>query len=1088
MNRLVKENIKDIYKLSPMQEGMYFQYLYDKDSIQYFSQTSYRILGNLDIDAIRNSLNELFRRYDVLRTVFNHEKMDLPLQVVLKEQPAEFHFEDISKTDNQVEKEKYIEYRKQKEQERKFNLNRDSLLRVALLRIGEGEYEFIWSSHHIIMDGWCLGILISDFYAIYESMIHNQKLVLSEPKQYRLWIEWLEQKDQSLAEKHWREYLNGYDAAAGVTAIRMNTHKEKDYLEKQLDLILTNEEYGSLKRISGKYMVTLSTILKTAWGITLAKLNNQNDVVFGEVVSGRSAEIEGIESMVGLFINTLPARILFDDDSKFDDLIVKIQAEAIINEKYSYYPAPKIQSQSLIKQNLFDNIFVFQNYPLAGLSGKIEDNESASGFKIVRIDAFENTGYDFNLIIVPDQSITISFKYNSFVYKDEMVQRIVSLYKSILTQLLDNPGLSLGNLELLSEEEQDLILYGYNNTKSDYPAQKTINELFEDQAARIPDKPAVIFGDASITYKELNEKAGNLACLLRGKGVTRNSIVGIMAKRSFEMMIGIMGILKAGGAYLPLEPDNPKTDYIIKDSGARIVLVQHKYKNNLPTGIEAVELEDAGVYREQYSGLERINKAEDLAYVIYTSGSTGNPKGVMIEHRSVVNRLNWMQRKYRLTGEDVILQKTPFTFDVSVWELFGWFLAGSKVCFLVPGGEKNPGAIIAAVEKNKVTLMHFVPSMLGAFLEFTEGRNDIERLASLKRIFASGEALSARLVKRFNQTLQGIEGLTLHNLYGPTEATVEVSYFDCPRQGEIEVVPIGKPIDNLRLYIVDKNKRLQPVGIPGEICISGAGVGRGYLNRPELTAEKFIQDPFVAGARMYRTGDMGRLMPDGNIEYLGRTDSQVKIRGFRIELQEVETALIRCKSVKAAVADVQTDENRGSYLIAYLVSDAELSTVELRKELEKMLPEYMIPSYFMRIAEIPLSPNGKIDRKALKARGLTLKPVNEYKKPETDMQNMIIDLWKEIIKVQHIRLDDNFFDIGGTSIDVIKITSRLNKILDKDLPVTAVFTYPTVNLLSAYLTLGDNQSANYSKNAEKALDAAKSRMKDNIAKLKAQQR
>ncbi|NIM15445.1 MAG: amino acid adenylation domain-containing protein [Candidatus Aminicenantes bacterium] len=529
--------------------------------------------------------------------------------------------------------------------------------------------------------------------------------------------------------------------------------------------------------------------------------------------------------------------------------------------------------------------------------------------------------------------------------------------------------------------EKKQILDKFNDTDAPYPEDKTLHQLFEEQVRKTPENPAVLFKDQRLSYREFNEKADSLACLLKERGVGPDTVVGIMTERSLEMMVGLMAILKAGAAYLPIDPHYPqeRVNYMLKDSNARVLLSEVSELSKVSEGTEVV------------THLTHPTHPTHLCYVIYTSGSTGRPKGVMVEHHSVVNRLHWMQKRYPLDETDTILQKTPFIFDVSVWELFWWSLVGAKVCFLLPGFEKFPQAIVETVERQKVTTMHFVPSMMSAFLGYIENSGDIKRLGSLKRVFVSGEALKPIHLERFNRTLYRENGTRLINLYGPTETTVDVSYFDCPTGSGVQQIPIGKPIDNIGLYIMDNDLQLQPVGTEGELCISGVGLARGYLNRPELTAEKFVlahSSWLIADRRekrisnsgelpmsyelsamscLYKTGDLAYWLPDGNIAFVGRMDHQVKIRGLRIELGEIESVLAQHPAVQDCVVIVRETTETIITLVACMVikPGEQVTDQELKKHMKSFLPDYMVPGEWIRMETLPQTPSGKVDRKRL---------------------------------------------------------------------------------------------------------------------------
>ncbi len=523
----------------------------------------------------------------------------------------------------------------------------------------------------------------------------------------------------------------------------------------------------------------------------------------------------------------------------------------------------------------------------------------------------------------------------------------------------------------------------FNRTDKAFPDNATIQELIEAQVRNSPAATAVIcdhdkaFGVCAMTYAELNDKANQLAHLLRAKGASPDQVIGIMVSRSFAMIIGLLGVTKAGAAYLPISPNLPtdRIDYMLKDAAVSLLLVQNKTANKFNFAGLTINLEDLHIYEGSAQNPAIVNKPNDLAYVIYTSGSTGKPKGVMIEHRSVINRLNWMQSAYPLGEKDVILQKTPYYFDVSVWELFWSAFNGAGLCFLVPGGEAMPLLILDAIKKWKVSVMHFVPSMLNVFLEYLEGKDAsvLQRMSSVRQIFSSGEALAPSHVRRFNDIFGTKTGARLTNLYGPTEATVDVSYYNCPTNNDFERIPIGRPIHNTRFFIIKDGKQVA-IGESGELCISGAGVARGYLNNDNLTSEKFVQDFADTGERVYRTGDKTRWLPDGNIEYLGRDDDQVKIRGLRIELGEIENTIRDFPGIADCLCAIKKYSESIVLIVAYIVARGDWQVEELRGYLRKHLPDYMIPNHFERLAQIPLGPTGKADRKALPVPIIPAKP------------------------------------------------------------------------------------------------------------------
>jgi tyrocidine synthetase-3 len=841
----------------------------------------------------------------------------------------------------------------------------------------------------------------------------------------------------------------------------------------------SGEMFSRLMQLINDSDVRLYTVLVSGLILLLHRYTGNKDIIVGAPIYKQEIDVS--------FINTvLPLRNRVEDRLTVKDLLLQtgqVLFEAAENQNY---PIETLLYQLNIP---FSRDEDFPLFHIAVLLENIHEKRYIQHLKLDMHFIFNRTG----------ESIEAKLEYDPGLYLEASVRRIVEHFTQLLEEAVFQVKARVSDLDMMPGEERQQILFDFNNTGAEYPGDRTIIELFAEQAARIPAHTAVIgverraesveqyvgaqhavplpMGHISITYKELNEKSEQLAYLLREKGVKADTVVGIMVERSIEMMIGIFGILKAGGAYLPIDPDYPpdRIDYMLKDSNAGVLVSELSEVSEVSGGIEVVK--PGELSEELPTHLTHLTHPTQLGYVIYTSGSTGRPKGVMIGHRSLVNRLNWMQKSYSIGEKDVILQKTTIIFDVSVWELFWWSIRGASVCLLGPGEEKDPEAIAGAIYKHNVTVMHFVPSMLNIFLEYFESGADIGRLSGLRWIISSGEALMAHQVERFYRLFRsndrGEPGLV--NLYGPTEAAVDVSYYNCPRGKYRQTIPIGKPIDNIRLYIVSKEMHLQPVGIAGELYISGVGVARGYLNRPQLTAEKFDHDlwdfqdyqdgkkkenyqKFLRGSRgqffqkeppgrrrLYKTGDLARWLPDGNIEFLGRKDFQVKIRGFRIELGEIEDRLLQHEKVKDAVVTDRESGYGDRYLCAYIVSDNSFHVSLLRDYLSRQLPEYMIPAYFAVLEEIPLTASGKVDRKALPAPGIPdLGMDHEYIAPRNETEQKIAAIWSEALGVERIGIHDNFFELGGHSLKAVSIITRINKELKAKFSLSVIFDNPTI--------------------------------------------
>ncbi|MFC0210899.1 non-ribosomal peptide synthase/polyketide synthase [Paenibacillus chartarius] len=1053
--------IENVYLLTPMQKGMLFHSLMDAGSGVYFEQATFTVHGSLDEEAFGKSLEALTQRHAVLRTNFYSGWKEEPMQVVFRSKRPGYRYEDIRGIEEE-RRESYLDALKQEDKARGFDLAEDALIRVSIVRTGDETYRFLWSFHHILMDGWCVSLVTKEVFDVYFAMVKHQQPMLGEAYPYSQYIEWLERQDREAASAYWSDYLAEYEHQTALPQAKA-ADKTAGYAPEKLVFSFGRELTEAIDQTAKREQVTVNSLLQTAWGIVLQRYNGTQDAVFGSVVSGRPAEIPGIETMIGLFINTIPVRVRCEAEEPFAAAMRRVQEQALASQTYDTYPLYEIQAHSERKQDLISHIMVFENYPVEQRMEQLGSGEPA-GLAIADVEMVEQTNYDLNVIVIPGDEIGIRLEYNASVYDRSIMERIKGHLIRVLGQIASKPDIRVSELELLSAEEREQITMQFNATAADYPRDKTIHQLFEEQAERTPEQVAVKYEDSRLTYRELNELANRLARSLRSAGVEADQPVALMAERSLEMIVGIYAILKAGGAYVPIDPQLPteRIRFMLEDSGAKLLLHQERLWRDASfvdmvadrslSGLTLIDLNDAAAYDEDGSNLTPVSGPEHMAYVIYTSGSTGRPKGVMVEHRPVVNRLLWMQSVYPIDTGDTILQKTAITFDVSVWELFWWSWTGASVCLLAPGGEKNPETILHTIERHSVTTMHFVPSMLSAFLEYVE-RQPREalhtKLSSLKQVFTSGEALAPSHVSRFAEWIAPAGGAKLINLYGPTEATVDVSYYECEAERDYASVPIGKPISNIQLFIVSLGSTaLQPVGVPGELCIAGDGLARGYLNRPDLTAEKFVDCPFALGGRMYRTGDLAKWLPDGTIAYLGRIDHQVKIRGYRIELGEVEAQLLKAASVQEAAVIAREDDAGQKQLCAYYVADKPLAAGELRMALAATLPAYMVPSYFVQVERMPLTHSGKLDRKALPAPEGSVQTGADHTAPRTPVEAQLVQVWKQVLKLEQVGVKDNFFDLGGHSLRATTMAAQIHQVMGIQVPLRDIFEAPTIEQLA----------------------------------------
>ncbi|WP_291584148.1 amino acid adenylation domain-containing protein [Clostridium sp. UBA6640] len=1057
---MAKNKIKDILKMTPTQQGMFFYWLLGKDNDEnsYCYQEVFKAKGNIDIELLQESFNYLVEYHDVFRTIFKFQDGEKPLQIILNERNFKMGFKEISKLENKYD---YIEKEAKKNRKKGFDLIKDIPIKVDVYKVDENEYRMVWTYHHIIIDGWSLSIIYKDLLHIYNLLVNHEKIELEPIVEYKNYIEWLRNKERYKQQglEYWRNYLKGYEQQEIFTNNKKKILTES-YKYEEYEFNLSSDIIEKLNKLAKTNKVSTNIVFQVLWGIFLQKYSNVNDVVYGTVVSGRPSEIDGIERMVGLFINTIPMRIKSEKEDTLEILLRKVNQDAICSKEYEHMALIDIQKQTSQKNKLINHIVVFENFVVQDEIKKINDKVSST-IEVELEKGYEQTNYDLNFLIYPTENYKLMFTFNSEVYDKEFIENISKTFSFIATKLIENPNAKLKEIDIVSDEEKHKLLYEFNDTGADYPRNKTLHKLFEEQVEKTPNNIAIMYENEEITYKDLNSRANSLAHVLKDKGIKANNIVAISVERSVEMIVGIFAILKSGAAYLPIDSSYPeeRIEYILEDSKPAIVLVEDKVVSKISYESEIININDDSIYLNDINNLGEISCSEDLAYIIYTSGTTANPKGVMIKHGSAVNRLNWMKKKYEINEKDTILQKTTYTFDVSVWELFLWTLAGAKLKLLTKGGEKDPSKIVENIKDGEVTIIHFVPSMLSIFNEYVLNENKYEDIATIRFVVSSGEALKKEYCNVFNKTIRQNNYTRLVNLYGPTEATVDVTYYECKSQEYDEAIPIGKPIDNTQLYILDKNLKLVPIGVSGELYIGGVGVSTGYINNLKLTKEKFIDNPYDLNKKIYKTGDLARWLPDGNIEFLGRIDHQVKIRGFRIELEEIESVLLKLEGLKKVVV-LDKEENNERYLCAYYEGKNDFTIEEFRKYLETKLPYYMIPSSFVKVSNIPLTENNKVDRKALLNLTTDINIGTEYKVATNDMERNLIRIWEQVLLKDKIGINDNFFSLGGDSIKSIRLVSLINKELNVNIKINSIYKNLTIKKLVEYMEKNKVMSLN----------------------------
>ncbi len=1006
--------------------------------------------GGLDVDALRAALTRIVARHEVLRTRFD-EQDGQPVQQI--EAAAEFALavRDLSAMPGH-EQASAVERHSLDEASAPFDLAQGPLIRGQLLRLAEQEHVLLLTQHHIVSDGWSIGVLINEVRTLYTAF--SQGLADPLPPlalQYADYAQWQrgwlqgERLERQLA--FWRGHLGGAPALLELPLDRPRP-PQQSYAGATLPLRLPAALADGLRQLARQEGVTLFMTLLAGWSVLLSRLSGQGEVVTGTPVANRQRG--NVEGLIGFFVNTLALRVTVEDDPTVAQLLAQVKASTL--DAYSHQDVAFEQVVEVLKpprstshSPIFQVMLSLNNTPSRTLTmpGLTLENMA---------QARHNAQFELSLALEEhDGVLTGSMAYSTDLFDASTVARFGQYLETILAGMVADAQQTVSSLGILPAAERHLLLQQFQGESRDYPS-RLVHELFEEQVARDGAATALVCGAERLSYAQLNERANRLAHYLRALGIGPDERVAICVERSVEMVVGLLAILKAGGAYVPLEPDYPaeRLAYMLDDCAPRALLTHSALRARLDSGdLPVLELDrlDAVLAPQPKTNLERdALRPHHLAYVIYTSGSTGKPKGAMNQHDGVANRLLWAQETYRLTAQDRVLQKTPMAFDVSVWEFFLPLLAGAQLVMARPQGHQDPSYLAEVIESEGITTMHFVPSMLQLFLSQADAR----RCASLRRVLCSGEALPVALQQHFHRSLPEVE---LHNLYGPTEAAVDVTAWHCLPQHEGMSVPIGRPIANTAMYVLDRQGQPVPLGVAGELYIGGVQVARGYLNRPELTAERFVPDSFSAkpGAHMYKTGDVGRWLENGAIEYLGRNDFQVKLRGQRVELGEIEARLAACAGV-AEAAVMARGEGGDMRLVAYVVpqAGAQLDAAVLRAALAQQMAGYMIPSAFVTLDAFPLTPNGKLDRKALPAPDAAALVVRAYEAPQGAAEEAIAAIWQELLGVEKVGRHDHFFELGGHSLMVIGMLDRLRQ-QGWHGEVRGVFTTPTLAALAATL-------------------------------------
>jgi amino acid adenylation domain-containing protein len=1045
------------FQLSLGQEGLWFLHEIAPDSAAYSVAFCVRLRSDLDCERLESSLRMLLERHPMLRCTFAagaqgpRQRIGPPPERCVECVDASGWSEDELKA--QVDE----FYR------RPFDLSRGPVFRTTLFSRPDSGHVLLISANHIVFDAWSLGVLLHELGMLYES--GTGAALSTTPGSYIDFVNWqrnfIESKEGQEAWEYWRTRLASVLTPIDVPADHARPNAQRfrggtHHFEVPANLAL------SLREMARTENVTPFVFLAAAFHALLHRYTGAREIPIGTPLAGRSQR--KFEDTVGYFVNPVVLCAPIDPGTTFREHLAAMRDVTISAQQHGDFPFIEIVKRLRLERDssrppLFQVMLNLIKTTQVGVAGDMLHTEGSADLRLgsLTLEAFpieqQEGQFDLDLdLLDTGGAMPASLKYSTDLFEADTIAKMADHFVTLLSAAIADPDRRISDLPLLTGNEQAKVLAEWNATARSYP-DTTIHRLIEKAVQRTPDATALVFEGRAMSYHELNRRANQLARYLQSLGVGPETLVAVCIERSFEMVIALLGVIKAGGAYVPIDPGYPaeRQAYMVRDARAPVILTQAKFAGQLSYVDGLVLALDADwnqIGDLPGDDLESGAEPGHLAYVIYTSGSTGEPKGAMNTHRAVCNRLLWMQDEYGLVESDRVLQKTPFSFDVSVWEFFWPLMTGARLVLARPEDHKDPAYLVRLIRKQGITTLHFVPSMLRVFLE-AEG---LSGCASIKRVICSGEALPYELQERFFKVLNA----ELHNLYGPTEAAVDVTHWACQRSSARKVVPIGRPVANTQIYILDGNMQPLPVGVPGELYIGGTQVGRGYWRRPDLTDERFVPDPFNPGGRLYRTGDLARWLPDGAVEYLGRLDHQVKLRGFRIELGEIESVLSQDPAVKQAVVVVREDTPGDQQLVAYLTASnrGAPNSADLKALLSTKLPDYMVPSWFVYLDAFPLTPNGKVDRKALPPPESSRPALDTlYEAPRTEVESAIASVWTDVLRVEKVGIHDNFFELGGHSLIATSVLSRVRDRFGINLPLRTIFEAPTVRALASRIEM-----------------------------------
>lgn len=1030
--------------LSSGQQRLWFVHQLEPRASLYNIPIALHLTGRLDVAALETAVNAIVARHEALRTTFTL-KQGVPVQNIQAAALVRLSLIDLQAIEESV-RARHLKHLLARDARESFDLTRGPLFRTILYRLSPQQHTVMLNVHHIVSDGWSINVFLQELTQLYSATLEQKQNPLPELQiqyaDYAVWQqEWLQSEAAKEQLAYWKQQLSPLPPVLELP-IAKHRPSVNNHAGAQHHFDLTEEEVQRLRKIARKDNATLFTVLLTVFYALLYRYTGQQDLVAGTPVAGRN-RFE-TEPLIGFFLNTLVLRTHLPENPTFNNLLQRTRETVLSAYSHQDLPFEKIVEELQPERDLGQTPLVQLMFTLVNMVNE-EWFMSGAGIRQEILDSGDAKSDLSVSFVETHQGLCGSINYLTGLFDVESIRGIERHFRVLMGRMMENPEGKIAELSLLSPEEQHRIVCEWNRTEAAFSNRECLHYLVEDQVRRTPLATAVVFEGKQLTYGDLDGRANQLAHYLRKHGIGLESRVAICMERSLEMVVSLLAVLKAGAAYVPLDPEYPqqRLAIMLDDAGPRAILTQQHLEEKLPRSpvrnIICVDRKWDAIAQQPLHNPGVPASARNSAYVIYTSGSTGSPKGVVNEHRGVVNHACWLQHFYPLSSADRVMQKTPYTFDVSVPEFFRTLMNGACLVVARPGGHRDPAYMVNLIMQEKITLIRFVPSMLQVFLE-AEG---LEKCHSLKTVICTGEIVSGALQERFFERFKGVRFI---NAYGPTEAAVEVTLWEC-RAGS-RLVPIGGPGSNTQIYILDQYLHPIPAGISGELFIAGVQVARGYLNRPDLTAEKFIPDPFspVPGQRMYRTGDLSRWQNDGAVDFLGRLDHQIKLRGFRIELGEIETVLMQHPAVREAVVMVRQSGSGEKHLAAYLTGREGHNlpeASELKAHLQQKVPEYMVPSAFVALDSMPVTSSGKVDRKLLPAVEVAA-ATSCFVPPRGPVQELVAAIWAQMLNLPRVGIHDNFFDLGGHSLLAIRTLSRIRDTFRVEIPVQAIFTAPTI--------------------------------------------